>query len=140
MSTVSFGLKPGASMKMEHETDPRQDLIDKVADHIKDIEVLAHWVLLATYIRPEKTKGGIFIPNESQKEDTFQGKVGLVVAMGPTAFVEDATTKFPIKIKVGDWVSYRVSDGWQLTIGGNPCRLLEDTHLKMRLASPDVIY
>lgn len=139
MSTVSFGLKPGATMQMAHEEDPRQALLAKVGS-VEDIEILAHYVLLATYIRPEKTSKGIYIPNETQKEDTFQGKVGLVVAMGPTAFVEDATTKFPIKIKVGDWVSYRVSDGWQLTIRGNPCRLLEDTHLKMRLAAPDTIY
>ncbi len=130
----------GPTMQMQHDEDPRQLLLDKLGASVKDVEVLHHYVLLATYIRPEKTKGGILIPQETQKEDTYQGKTGLIIKLGPTSFVDDGQAKFPVKCAVGDWVSFRVSDGWQLTINGHPCRLLEDTHIKMRVASPDAIY
>lgn len=49
-------------------------------------------VLVATYVRPEKTAGGIIIPGNSIHEDRYQGKVGLVLALGENAYKA-----------IGDW-------------------------------------
>src|SRR5258708_4825410 len=41
-------------------------------------------VLLADYMRPVKTRGGIITTDQS--EDIFQGVLGMVVLIGPTAW------------------------------------------------------
>jgi hypothetical protein len=41
---------------------------------------------------------------------------------------------------VGDWVMYRVSDGYSIDINETHCRLLEDVHIKGRLSDPTIIY
>ena len=45
--------------------------------------------IVATYIRPGLTQGGIIIPGMTQEEDRWQGKVGLLLAVGPEAFGYD---------------------------------------------------
>jgi co-chaperonin GroES (HSP10) len=132
---------------MRHDVDPRIDLFRKVGkiDHIR---LLHNQVLVATYIRPEMTKGGLILPQSARDEDKHQGKVGLVIAKGPLAFQDDATTKFQGQdVQVGDWIAYRMSDGWQFTIRGNPapdnpkgehhCRMLMDIDVKAVLTGPD---
>lgn len=42
--------------------------------------------LVATYIKPAVTKKGIIIPQNTQEEDRWQGKVGLLLRVGPSAF------------------------------------------------------
>lgn len=42
--------------------------------------------LVATFIKTGVTKGGIIIPGMTQEEDRWQGKVGLLLAVGPSAF------------------------------------------------------
>ncbi len=42
--------------------------------------------LVATYIQPSVTKGGVIIPTSTQEEDRWQGKVGLLLTVGPSAF------------------------------------------------------
>ena len=43
-------------------------------------------MLCAIYIAPEKTAGGIIRPQSNIDEDIHQGKVGLIVGVGPLAF------------------------------------------------------
>jgi co-chaperonin GroES (HSP10) len=42
--------------------------------------------IVATYVRPSVTKGGIILTNRTQEEDRWQGKAGLLIAVGPSAF------------------------------------------------------
>ena len=48
------------------------------------ISVLGTNVLIATYIRPEKTAGGIILPDRSKDEDVYQGKVIALLAHVPS--------------------------------------------------------
>jgi co-chaperonin GroES (HSP10) len=132
---------------MLHEIDPRITTRARIGD-IGHISVLHNQVLVATYLRPDKTVGGIILPGSAKKEDEYQGKVGLVIAKGPLAFVDDDRTQFGGQdINVGDWVAYRMSDGWQLTLKGratadNPkgehhCRMLHDVDIKLVVSHPD---
>ena len=43
-------------------------------------------------------------------------------------------------VEVGDWVFYRVSDGFLLMRNGTLCRLLEEVHVKGKIPSPDVVF
>lgn len=132
---------------MLHEIDPRIDLQNRIGN-IDHIQLLHNQVLVATYIRPEKTKGGLIIPQSTRDEDKHQGKVGLVIAKGPLAFVSDGQTDFKGQdVPIGKWISYRMSDGWQFVIKGNAtfdnpkgewhCRMLQDIDVKAIISHPD---
>lgn len=128
------------------QNDPKKALLDAVGD-ISGIEMLHNLVLVATYIEPEKTAGGIYKPDNSLLEGRFQGKGALVLKKGPLAFVDDSIAKFGgLEVNEGDWVMVRPSDGLEMFVGeagsrhGIACRVFEDTQIKARLADPSCIY
>lgn len=127
---------------MQHDNDPRQEILDKVKPHLADVEHLFHsQILVAIYKRSEKTSGGIFIPQQALDEDLYQGKSGLVIMKGPRAFVDTDDVKFyGQNVEVGDWVAYRASDGWPIKIGEMDCRILQDAAIKLKIARPDLTW
>lgn len=128
------------TLRMAHSANPAEELKKKVGD-LSKIQIMHNQVLVAVYIRPEKTASGIFLADQTRAEDRFQGKAGLVLKKGPLAFVDDATNKFHGQdVHPGEWVFYRVSDGFPLIINGQLCRLLEEVHIKGKIPSPDVVY
>ena len=125
---------------MSHIEDPANEIRKRIGD-ISKIEVLHNQILVGVYIRPEKTKGGILLTSQTRDEDRYQGKAGLVLKKGPLAFVDDDNNKFHGQnVDVGDWVFYRVSDGFPLVFNGTLCRLLEEVHVKGKIPSPDVVF
>ena len=134
--------------------NPADPLLDAAGD-LSDYEVFHNLVLVATYIPPPKVMKG---PNgedvvfheadNTQDENRFQGKMGLVLAFGPNAFKDDSVAKFGGKeIRKGDWVIYRPSDGHELFIRdrrkfneGLSCRLIEDVFIRGRVTDPSLIY
>lgn len=127
---------------MMHDTDPRQALLDKIGD-VSDFEVFHNQVLCAVYIAPERTAGGIWRPEKNVDEDRYQSKVGLIIKMGPEAFVSNDKWSWPDDMAVGDWVYFRTSDGWNTTVNGhrdNLCRQMHDNDIKGRIPHPDRIW
>ena len=125
---------------MSHIEDPANEIRKRIGD-ISKIEVLHNQILVGVYIRPEKTKGGILLTPQTRDEDRYQGKAGLGLKKGPLAFVDDDNNKFHGQnVDVGDWVFYRVSDGFPLVLNGTLCRLLEEVHVKGKIPSPDVVF
>jgi hypothetical protein len=136
-------------------TDPRKALLDS-AGPLTDYEVFHNLVLVATYIAPPMLMQGpdgkqieFHRTDRSLSEDRFQGKVGLVLKIGPLAFKDDAVARFgDVTIGCGDWVMYRPSDGMEMFIkdhtgdrnDGLSCRLIEDTLIKCRVRDPSRIY
>ena len=131
-----------------HDSDPKQALLDKVGD-LSGVEVFGSDVLVALYTPPEKTKSGIIISDNTREEFKFQGKVGLVVKMGSTAYVDEEGNKFR-DVDVGDWVVFRPSDGWPFQLntmksrisrdGIVDCRVVTDINIRSRVSHPDLIY
>ena len=121
---------------MDHDGDPKQKLIDEVGD-ISDIEIFNNQILVGVYIRPEKTKSGIYLSDKYRDEDKFQSKVGLILKMGPSAFNDETGEWFEgIAFNNHDWVVFRPSDGWSVTVNGVLCRMLSDTQVKARITLP----
>lgn len=126
--------------------DPKEALLE-AAGNLDGIEVFHNLVLVATYVAPEKI-GSIIMPDRSIAENRFQGKVGLVLKVGPLAFKDDNIAKFGgVELQAGDWVVYRPSDGIEHFIkdrrtvnDGLPCRLIEDAHIKGRVSDPALVY
>ena len=127
-------------MEMDHEIDPRTKLLNEI-ETLDGVEIYNNQVLLAVYMRPTKTKIGIILTDQYVGEDLYQSKVGLVLMKGPSAFVEKEELWFKdVNVNEGDWVMFRPSDGWQININGVSCRIMDDIHIRGKLAQPDTVW
>lgn len=130
---------------MKHESDPRLNLINKLGD-ISGITLFRNQVLVAIYMRgetSETTVGGIILPASNLSEDKHQGKVGLVIALGPDAFKpsEDGRWQFNgVNVKEHDWIWFRPSDAWSITVNKIDCRIVDDTEVRGALLDPDSVW
>ena len=126
--------------EMEHDGDPKKTLLKQIGS-VSNVEIFNNQILCAVYVRPEKTKGGIVLPDQHRSEDKIQGKVGLVVAMGPSAFIDETNTWFKdVDVDLHDWIIFRPSDGWSVTVNGVLCRILDDTNVRGRVKHPDHVW
>jgi co-chaperonin GroES (HSP10) len=127
-------------MVMQHDEDPAESLKGMVGD-LNHIEVFNNQVLVAVYIRPNKTKSGIYLSDKTTDEDRYQSKVGLVLKKGPTAFVDETQNWFKgVNVDVGDWIIFRPSDGWAITVNNVLCRMLDDTAVRGCISRPDLVW
>lgn len=142
--------------KAMRSPDPRPDgavdlrakrIWDKIAEHLKGkafpVLVQADDVLVALWEGDEKI-GSLYIPDKTKDENIYQGKSGLIVAMGHLAFTRDETHVWGDRVpQVGDWVAFRISDGFPIVLGGREgqhCRLLNEMKVRMILDAPDSVY
>ena len=127
-------------MTMEHEVDPKKKILDEIGD-ISTFEIFNNNILVAVYQRPAKTKSGIFLTDKTTEEDRFQSKVGLLVKMGPRAFEANEEGWFDgVTFELSDWITFRPSDGWNITVNGVLCRMLSDTQVRGRSKHPDEVW
>lgn len=106
-----------------------------------DFKLMNNQVVMAIYEEAEKTAGGVILPESRRKESEYQGKVGLIIGMGPSAYEDDTGRWFRgEKPKLGDWVVIRASDGWRMDIHGVKCRVFDDTLTRMIVPHPEAIW
>lgn len=133
-------------MLMEHTTAPDAVIRKQIGD-ISAVELFNNQLLVAVYVRPEKTASGLYLPSATRDEDKIQGKVGLVIKKGPQAFVDAENKWFSgVKVDINDWVYFRPSDGWSITFK-NPktgedtlCRIIDDVDVRGRIDRPDRVW
>ena len=127
-------------MRMQHEQDPAKKLVEEVGD-LSTIEIFNNQLLVAVYIRPQKTKSGIYLTDKTTDEDRIQSKVGLVLKKGPVAFQDNAGEWFGgVTIEEGEWIVFRPSDGWSITVNNVLCRMITDTNIMGRISHPDQVW
>jgi co-chaperonin GroES (HSP10) len=126
-------------MPMLHEKDPKLTILESLGD-ISNVELFHNQVLLATYLRPTKTKSGLILTDSHVDEDRYQSKVGLLVKKGPKAFEQDGTWFEGMEFKEHDWLIFRPSDGWSITVNNVLCRIFDDINIKGRVQDPDAVY
>lgn len=127
-------------MAMKHDADPKKELLEKIGD-TEGVDVFNNAVLVAIYVRPNRTKSGIYLTDKYTDEDRIQGKAGLVVKKGPRAFVDERGEWFAdADIKEGDWVIFRPSDGWAINVNGVACRLIDDVAIRGKVDQPDRVW
>jgi co-chaperonin GroES (HSP10) len=131
---------------MIHSVDPADEILSRVKN-LQNFELFGNQVLIGVYQRPEKTKSGIILTEQTRGEDAFQGKAGLVLKLGPAAFVSDDNYDFKGQsVTVGDWVAIFVSDGRKIELQDpntgekQLCRLVEDQHIRLKIPAPDVVW
>lgn len=125
--------------KLSQSSDFKKDVVKEIGN-LDDLDLYFNEILVATYIRPEKI-GNIIRPQSNIREDEYQGKVGLVLKKGPMAFTDDAEFSFEGQdAGIGDYIVYRVGDGWACTINGVPCRVIKDRNVRMRVKNPEMVF
>lgn len=120
---------------------------DKIAENLKGRAfpemVQGDDVLVALWEGDEKI-GSILVPDKVKDENIYQGKTGLVIAVGHLAYTTDESHVWGQRTpQVGDWVVFRISDGFPLVLGGREgqhCRLLNEMKIRMIIDSPDAVY
>jgi hypothetical protein len=121
--------------------DPKKAILEALGD-LSGLRLQANQVCVATYFRPAKTAGGIIRPDINLEEDMWQGKVGLIVKLGPEAFKDSEDYKFAeaSRRKVGDWAVYHVNEARNVGVKGYPCRFMADSAIKAEVDDPNMIF
>lgn len=141
MGNAAISLSIG---RMSKASDPKQAIIGEIGEStLAEYRLFDDDVLLGTYIRPEKTAGGIIIPDKLKEEDRYQGKVGLLLKAGPTAWKYDRSGAYLFEgepPQINDWVIYRASEGWEMALNGVSCRIISAKLIRGVVSDPSVIW
>ena len=130
-------------MRMFHDRDPRDVIMEKVAEQggLDKLELFANNILVAIYRRPEKTKSGLYLGDKTRGEDLWQGSVGLVLKKGPLAYVDDEDVKFyGQNVEIGDWVWFRPQESLHKEVNGIQCRVMKEHAILGKIPDPDYVW
>ena len=142
MTHVKLNRKAIDEVASVHDLPGQVAAIKKRVGDLSKIHPMFNMVLIATYVRPNKSAGGIILTPNAVEEDVWQGKVGFVLKCGPDAFKDDPDQGVFFNgqsADLDDWVVFKTGDAWQLTVGDWPCRLVRDSGIKMKITDPRII-
>lgn len=128
----------------QHEgpDDFKQRIKEMLKTVLDGVQMLGQDVLVATYIESEITKGGIWKPDQSKMENLFQGRVGLVLKTGATAFkyTSGGYAWEGVAPKVDDWVLLRFADAWEMHLAGVSCRVVNSDAVRGIVTDPEQVF
>lgn len=95
--------------------------------------------LLIAIPKMEEKKGNIYLPDQHRKAEETASICGMVVAVGPDAYLDD--TKFPngAWCAEGDWVIFRSYSGTRLKVEGVEYRLINDDTVEAVVEDPRTV-
>ena len=133
-------IAPTKILEFTDGDDPRDVVRRALEGAFDDWRVLKNEVIVATAPAATKSKGGIIFADSKKTETRFQGTVGLVMALGETAFDDNSRWPFTdTRPKVGDWVHYRASSTEEFAINDISCRYVLDTQIHSVVPGPEGI-
>ena len=109
-------------------------------EHVEDPAVLPVIPGFHILVRPisikEKTKGGLYLPDSVKNDIAYLTTVGKVLAVGDSAYLDEA--KFPKGpwCKTGDYVCYGKHSGQKFFYKGTKLLLLYDDQISMVVDNP----
>ena len=97
--------------KVKHIVDLEIDATTK--HRFRDVELPSPtgWhILVLQYVRPDRV-GSIIMADKTRDEDKYQGRVGIVLDLGPDAYTDE--DKFPTGAwcQPGDWIMWPAVEG-----------------------------
>ena len=115
--------------------DRMQPLAEKAG-----IRVFGPDYLLAVYDRAGQYTAGRLLVPDAYLEDKVQGKVSLVVGIGPLCAGPEYDAWFQGHApQLGDWVVTSIRDGLTFLVGGVTMKLVEWKYLRMCTFEPDLV-
>ena len=131
-----------------HKEDPKAVIWKALDGWLDKVEPTASDLLICVYERPSIMKFKNALGKDVEfdtsstsrtKEDKFQGTVGLVVKVGPSASEHAGNFKDGKMPEVGDWVSVQVGTCISFTLGERMMRLVQANFVRLTLTDPDCI-
>lgn len=94
-------------------------------------------ITVLPYMGPEKSKGGIALPDQTRQLNQLTTSCGYVLKMGDLAYADQS--KFPNGpwCKEGDWVIFARYGGSRLNIEGGEIRVLNDDEILAVVSDPE---
>lgn len=127
--------------------DPRGFLLDRCQLWTPSCTLMSNLICCATYYLPpyDILPGGqkFYRADISHNEALWQGKVGLVVAKGPLAFLDEPELRIKFhgqNVDIGDWVQWDIHDARQCTINRVHVRYLKDVQIIAKWDDPRLVY
>ena len=125
-----------------------QEDVKKVLDPSKmDVTVLERlpkptgWrVLILPYTMSSKTKGGIYIHDQTLDRESYATVVGYVVSLGPDAYKDKAKYPDGPWCKEKDWVIFGRYAGARFKIEGGEMRILNDDEILATINNPEDVF
>ena len=96
-------------------------------------------ILILPFKMKEKTKGGIFMGQDTLERQQVASQCGLVLAMGSQCYRDKERYPEGPWCKVNDWVMFARYAGSRIKIDGGEIRLLNDDEVLAKLDSPEDI-
>jgi chaperonin GroES len=95
-------------------------------------------MLVLPFKMAEKTKGGLFLGQETLERQQVASTCGLVLAMGPHCYDKEKFPEGPW-CKKGDWIIFARYAGSRIQIDGGEVRLLNDDEVLATIKNPEDI-
>ena len=137
-------IKLALEEKYNEENKKAEEAIDK-HNSIKDKEASklpkpTGWrMLVLPFKQKEKTKGGIYLADESIERSQVASTCGLVLDMGPHCYDKEKFPEGPW-CKKGDWIIFARYAGSRIQIEGGEVRLLNDDEVLATVENPEDIF
>ena len=129
--------KEESEKKRQEEVDGYERLKTKEASKLP---APTGWrMLILPFKMNEKTKGGLYLGQDTLERQQVGSTCGLVLAMGPDCYADKE--KFPEGpwCKKGDWIIFARYAGSRIQIDGGEVRLLNDDEVLATIDNPEDI-
>mgnify|MGYP003637334447 FL=1 len=93
-------------------------------------------LLIALPEQDEKTEGGVYVPDDFRQREETASITGMVLKMGPDAFVDVSGFPNGPYCKKGDWIIMQAYTGTRVSIHGKEFRLINDDCVKAIIEDP----
>ena len=96
-------------------------------------------MLVLPFKAKAKTKGGVYLSEQSIERSQVASTCGLILAMGPHCYDKEKFPEGPW-CKKGDWVIFARYAGSRILIDGGEVRLLNDDEVLATVEDPEDIF
>tara|TARA_R110000796_G_scaffold235995_1_gene355186 strand:+ start:313 stop:735 length:423 start_codon:yes stop_codon:yes gene_type:complete len=96
-------------------------------------------MLVLPFKAKTKTKGGVYLSEQSIERSQVASTCGLILAMGPHCYDKEKFPEGPW-CKKGDWVIFARYAGSRILIDGGEVRLLNDDEVLATVEDPEDIF
>lgn len=94
-------------------------------------------LMVLPFSRKQKTKGGLYLANETLEKERIATNVGYVVSLGPDAYADKDRYPGGAWCQEGDWVIFGRYAGARIKIDGGDLRLLNDDDILAVVQNPE---
>ena len=141
--TVAKSDEPTDVQVNEEKTEKKKELeeySEGVKRRIAKLTKPTGWRLLVLPFKmPEKTKGGLYLGQDTLERQQVASTCGLVLEMGPHCYDKEKFPEGPW-CKKGNWVVFARYAGSRIQIDGGEVRLLNDDEVLATIDNPEDIF